>query len=433
MALIDRRNIKQAKKKRVPPKIFTYTAKPKKGIKPPKPFNVIAEDRVLADLGAGVDQRKRISFQVKEVKGADASFQLFWEAKQMGTENRITFYSYLAQFTRGGKQTTPDALLYVAPMMGKPFLRGMVAKLATVVRDGKNLSEAMQEVGGFSEFEIAQTQISEKTGQTAEIADALADFFEQRRKAFAYVQRAIFIPIVSIALALIAYLVLGLKVLPQFEKLYASNGGLPFLGAAVKNVAEFIAGLWHVCLVGVIALVLMKNQIMGALWKQDAIQKIAVRVPAVGSIYTMVTLGSSFDALAVMTRSGMTLTNSYEFLDKMLTHCEFKQYFSTIRKNAEAGYGTGDSFFEVSSVIPMANEGDRIASIMAATETLGDPSLSVTNLAQEYRRVVDDFLLGVEKRVMVAGTVTAILLALPALIGTAQCIVNLSQVVRSGL
>lgn len=410
-------------------KIFRYIPSTRAGVKSAKPFNVIADSRTAADIGAGVALRERIKYKVVEIQGADASFQIATEKKVLGSGDRMVLYRNLAQFTRGQRQSTTAALRYVAPMMNRPYLRGIVGQLAVLGDRGYKLSQAMEKIGGFSEFEIAQIKVAEDTGKTDSIADALADFFVSKREQGSAIRRAVTIPAVTMVLALVAYGVLGLAVLPKFEKLYEESGKFPMLASFTVNVSEFLFGNWFIFIPLLILAMIFRLKIKDWLWSFPSVQRGFIRLPFIGEIQGMILLGQSFQALSIMTQSGKTLASSYEFLDRMISQIDFKEYFHLIRANSIAGYGTGDAFYEASATLPVKGEGDRVASIMSATESLGDPSESIQLLAQEYYVVMRDFLATIEKKVMLAGSLCAFIFVSPALIGTARVIMNLSQTI----
>jgi type II secretory pathway component PulF len=341
----------------------------------------------------------------------------------------MVLYRNLAQFTRGQRQSTTAALRYVAPMMNRPYLRGIVGQLAVLGDRGYKLSQAMEKIGGFSEFEIAQIKVAEDTGKTDSIADALADFFVSKREQGSAIRRAVTIPAVTMVLALVAYGVLGLAVLPKFEKLYEASGKFPMLASFTVNVSEFLFGNWFIFIPLIILAMVFRLKIKDWLWSFPFVQRGFIRLPFIGEIQGMILLGQSFQALSIMTQSGKTLASSYEFLDRMISQIDFKEYFHLIRTNSIAGYGTGDAFYEASATLPVKGEGDRVASIMSATESLGDPSESIQLLAQEYYVVMRDFLATIEKKVMLAGSLCAFIFVSPALIGTARVIMNLSQTI----
>ena len=107
---------------------------------------------------------------------------------------------------------------------------------------GSALSEAMERTGGFPDQIRAMVRIGEETGRLEEALNALADFYEQRQRMIRQVRSAVTYPALVLTLMLLVVGVLLVKVLPVFDRVYASLGsrltgpaaGLLYAGQLLK-------------------------------------------------------------------------------------------------------------------------------------------------------------------------------------------------------
>ena len=89
---------------------------------------------------------------------------------------------------------------------------------------GAVLSQAMEETGCFPGHVIGMVRIGEETGRLEESLYSLADFFQEREQIRRRMYSAIAYPSMLLVLMLIVIGVLLIKVLPVFDKVYASLG-----------------------------------------------------------------------------------------------------------------------------------------------------------------------------------------------------------------
>lgn len=126
------------------------------------------------------------------------------------------------------------------------------------------LSEAMEQTGCFPGHVIGMVRIGEETGRLEESLFSLADFFEEREQIRRRLYSAIAYPSMLLFLMLIVIGVLLIKVLPVFDKVYASlgsrltgiAGGLLELGQILQKLMPLLLVLLGIAVVTAIVLAL---------------------------------------------------------------------------------------------------------------------------------------------------------------------------------
>lgn len=146
-----------------------------------------------------------------------------------------------AQLCRGlslllhGGISLADGVYLLAEEASGP-MQALLQALGNQMDQGKQLSEAMEDSGAFSEDVSGMVRVGEETGRVEEALKALADYYDERSRTARQIRNAVAYPGMILLLMLAVISVLLIKVLPVFDQVYAS------LGSRLTGVA---AGLLH--------------------------------------------------------------------------------------------------------------------------------------------------------------------------------------------
>lgn len=115
-------------------------------------------------------------------------------------------------------------------------LAELLTALGTALDGGIPLSDALEESGAVPEHAWALVRVGETTGHLEGVLESLADYYETRSAVKQQLRQAVAYPALVLALMLVVLGVLLVKVLPIFEKVYASLG---------RSLTGAAAGLLH--------------------------------------------------------------------------------------------------------------------------------------------------------------------------------------------
>ena len=133
----------------------------------------------------------------------------------------------------------------------QPPVQRLLNTLGESLDTGMPLSEAMKQSGAFMDHVCAMVRIGEETGRQEEALNALADYYEERSRSLRQIRSAVAYPAMVLVLMLIVVGVLLVKVLPVFDRVYASLGsrltgpaaGLLYVGQLLEAGLPVIFGL----------------------------------------------------------------------------------------------------------------------------------------------------------------------------------------------
>ena len=131
----------------------------------------------------------------------------------------------------------------------QPPLKNLLNTLGENLDAGDSLADAMTD--GFPEHTRAMVRIGEETGRLEEALNTLADFYEQRIRTKMQIRSAVSYPAMVLVLMLLVVGVLLVKVLPVFDRVYASLGsrltgpaaGLLYAGQLLEAALPAVFGI----------------------------------------------------------------------------------------------------------------------------------------------------------------------------------------------
>lgn len=133
----------------------------------------------------------------------------------------------------------------------QPPLKTVLKELGEHLDMGMTLSDALKECGCFPEHVCAMVGIGEETGRLEDSLNSLADYYEERSHTLRQIRSAVAYPAMVLMLMLVVVGVLLIKVLPVFDRVYASLGsrltgpaaGLLYAGQLLENALPVLFGI----------------------------------------------------------------------------------------------------------------------------------------------------------------------------------------------
>lgn len=147
----------------------------------------------------------------------------------LSNEELSSFCMELAIFIHAGIDTGEGMHLLAEESAGS--MTGLFEGMAREIEDGAFLSEAMKSTKKFPSYVTGLVAMGEQSGCLEESLKALASYYEQRARGDRQIRAALLYPSLLLLLLLAVIAVLLVRVLPVFQKVYASLGG-QFTGIA---------------------------------------------------------------------------------------------------------------------------------------------------------------------------------------------------------
>lgn len=141
-------------------------------------------------------------------------------------------------------------------------LGDLLHTLGEQLDSGRPLSEAMEESGCFSDHVCGMVSIGEETGRLEEALNSLAEYYAERSRICCQIRSAVAYPAMVLVLMLLVIGVLLVKVLPVFDRVYASLGSrLTGPAAGLLYAGQLLEGALP-CLFGVLLVLLLVGLVL---------------------------------------------------------------------------------------------------------------------------------------------------------------------------
>lgn len=188
-------------------------------------------------------------------------------------------------------------------------LRTVIADIGAKVETGASLSEAIGSYPSlFNEFYINTIKAGEESGTADESFKLLADYMEKENRIIQKFKSALTYPIVTLLAAIVVGMILFIKVIPVFEKVYAdAKIELPLPTVILMSVASFVKDYYYLIIAVVISLFILSRFMRLSPGIQATIDYIKLKFPRLGTIMTTIIIYRFAKLMSIMLRSGVPI------------------------------------------------------------------------------------------------------------------------------
>ncbi|MFT7487272.1 MAG: type IV pilus assembly protein PilC [Candidatus Paceibacteria bacterium] len=197
-----------------------------------------------------------------------------------------------------------------------PPFKACCELLSAEVRGGSDLSAAMEKCPkAFSELYVSMVKAAEVSGQMDIILVRLADYLESAEELRREIKSAMTYPVVSMVLvsAITAFLMIG--IVPGFRQVFDSlDSELPTLTKVVLETSEWMRANWIIGM-GIISAVMFGGwSILKTEKGQFAYDKLSLKVPVFGPLFSKVALARFSRTFSTLIRSGVPIMGTLDIV-----------------------------------------------------------------------------------------------------------------------
>ncbi len=260
----------------------------------------------------------------------------------------------------GGKVTTGDVTLFtrqmatmmkagvplvqsfdiVADGLDNPKLRDLVKAVRTDVSAGNSFASAIRKhPEHFDELFCNLVDSGEQSGALETMLDRVATYKEKTESLKAKIKKAMTYPISVICVAFIVSGILLIKVVPQFEDIFAGFGAeLPAFTQMVIGLSEFAQTYWFAIVAAVGLLIFSIGQILKrSELAQDAFDRMLLKMPIVGDIINKSAVARFARTLSTTFAAGVPLVDALKSVSGATGNVVYKQAVDTIADEVSTG------------------------------------------------------------------------------------------------
>lgn len=219
------------------------------------------------------------------------------------------------------------------------------ANLTRILREGRSLSQAMQELDGvFPQFYIATIRASEHTGDLQYALERYLAYHGQLDAVLKKIVSALIYPALLACVGGLVMIFLLAYVVPRFSKVYEDLGNdLPLLTQLLMGWGRFFdahsgaIALASTVLAGSLIYIFMQPRV------RSAFQKHLWRIPAVGERLKLYQLARLYRTLGMLLRGGIPLVSALEMVSGLLSQPFMQQSLRAARQQISEGLPISES------------------------------------------------------------------------------------------
>ncbi len=222
------------------------------------------------------------------------------------------FTRQMATMMRAGVPLV-QAFDIVADGLDKPKVAELIRAVRNDVSGGSSFAAALRKHPlYFDELFCNLVDAGEQSGALETMLDRIATYKEKSESLKAKVKKAMTYPIAVLCVAFIVSGILLIKVVPQFQEVFAGFGAeLPAFTQMVISISEFTQEWWLVIVVAIAAIV---GGIIGARKRskkfRDTIDRLALKAPIAGSIIEKSSVARYARTLSTTFAAGVPLVDA---------------------------------------------------------------------------------------------------------------------------
>jgi type IV pilus assembly protein PilC len=202
------------------------------------------------------------------------------------------------------------------------LLKERLRDIALDVERGGDLAGALKKHSDvFPQIVISMVEAGEAGGILDAVMERLATHFGNQHDLEEKLRSATMYPIIVSALAVVVMAVMVFFVLPQFAGVFDEMGfEMPLLTRALLAFSAFVTGYWYVFVPLLLFAVLALRRYMGTSRGREQFDRLQLRLPIYGKIYSTMIVARFSRTLATLLASGVSLIQALELVEKVINN-----------------------------------------------------------------------------------------------------------------
>ncbi len=228
----------------------------------------------------------------------------------------------------------------VADGVDKPKLAELVREVRTDVAGGNSFSSAIRKhPDHFDELFCNLVDAGEQSGALESMLDRIATYKEKTESLKAKVRKAMTYPIAVLVVAFIVAGILLVKVVPQFEQVFAGFGAeLPAFTMMVIGFSEFAQAYWLAIIFAIVAVGFIFSEVHKRSLKfREGLDKLILKMPVAGEIVEKSAVARFARTLSTTFAAGVPLVDALNSVAGATGNTVFVYAVQQVRDDVSTG------------------------------------------------------------------------------------------------
>lgn len=266
---------------------------------------------------------------------------LFGSAGKAITPKDIAFFSrQMATMMKSGVPIV-TALEIIGGGNKNPRMKEMVGGIRADIEGGSSLYEAISKHPvQFDELYRNLVRAGEGAGVLETVLDTIANYKENIEALKGKIKKAMFYPVMTIAVAIIVSAILLVFVVPQFEETFKGFGAdLPAFTQLIVNASRFMVSYWWAVLIAAVGAI---GAFIYAYKRSPSFQhfldRVVLKIPVIGEIVNNSAIARFARTTAVTFKAGVPLVEALDSVAGATGSSVYEKAILRIRDDVAVGY-----------------------------------------------------------------------------------------------
>jgi type IV pilus assembly protein PilC len=321
-----------------------------------------------------------------KVKKKSASFALASFGAKVTPSDIALFTRQLATMMKAGVPLV-QSFEIVADGMDNPAMKELILKIRDEVSSGQSFAHAIKtQPEHFDDLFCNLVEAGEQSGALETMLDRLAEYKEKSEQLKGKIKSAMNYPIAVLVVAGVVSGILLVKVVPQFEEIFAGFGAeLPEFTQMVVDMSRFMTEWWFVGVAGLAAVFFaFKEAHKRSQAVRDGQERLMLKLPILGGIIDKSCIARFSRTLSTTFSAGVPLVDALESVAGAAGNVVYLEAINKIREEVSGGIQLNTSM-RGSGVFP-----NMVVQMVAIGEESGALDSMLDKAASYYEEMVDN-------------------------------------------
>jgi type II secretory pathway component PulF len=316
--------------------------------------------------------------------GAAATSPRAWVPRRIAPRTLAYTTRQLADLLGGGLQLL-SALTLLAKQTEQPALRRVIDSLASAVRDGRSLSEALADHPHvFPPLYRSMVKAGETGGGLEQALSRLADLGEHEAELRSRVRSASAYPLFVLSMAVVMTAFLLVYVIPKLSMVLIETGQLlPLPTRILLRVSGFVVAWWWLVLLGLILLGWAGRRWYASQTGRAMTDRWLITIPAFGVLVRKLEISRLTRHLGTLIGQGVPILQALDVAADNLSNATLRRAGRTIHDAVQEGSTLADAL-SATGQFPQF-----VSNMVAVGEESGTVDVALVKVASSYEREVD--------------------------------------------
>ncbi|MDB5002074.1 MAG: gspF [Mucilaginibacter sp.] len=240
--------------------------------------------------------------------------------KELNDKKKEYLYLELGSLLQAGINLKSSFELIIADQQKKKD-KELYTAIQRAVLNGTTFSQALQQTGQFSLYEVYSLQIGEETGKLIEVLQDLAKFYQNKIKQRRKIVSALTYPCVVMTTSLGAVFFMLKFVVPMFGDVFKRFGGkLPWITEKIIGVSQALENnfLRFIILLALITAFILSVRKTEQFRKVSS--KLLLRIPLVGNLVQKIYLARFCNSMRLLINARLPLLRAIALIKQMIEY-----------------------------------------------------------------------------------------------------------------